>query len=358
MRIAQLATNVESVPPLGYGGTEIVVNLLTEALVSGGHEVTLFASGDSKTKARLVSVTECGLRTNPKILQRQWQSFDLQTLIKLKHMKGEFDLIHNHMGYQALPFLDELGVPSLTTLHNPVKPYNYPIYQEFKHLPFVAISDAFRRLNHGDLLNYVATVYNGINLDLYPYPENAKRDYLLFLGRICHDKGTADAVEIAERLGLPLKIAGKVDEPDRPYFEEKVKPKLSHTIEYLGEVNHEQKLKLYANAIALLHPINFDEPFGLTLVEALAEGTPVVAIARGSIPEVLSDKETAVLGKTKEELIERFGEIEKIEPKACRKRVQEKFSKERMVDDYVKLYDRLVNQAAPGKDKPKHYVEA
>src|SRR5271168_680079 len=352
MRIAHLATNVESVPPLGYGGTEIIINLLTEALDSGGHEVTLFASGDSKTKARLISVTECGLRTNPKILQRQWQSFDLQTLLKLKHMKGEFDLIHNHMGYQALPFLDELGVPSLTTVHNPIKPYNYPIYQEFKHMPYVAISDAFRRLNHGELLNYVATVYNGIDLDLYPYPESGKRDYLLFLGRICHDKGTADAIDIAASLGLPLKIAGKVDEPDRPYFDEQVKPRLSASIEYLGEVNHQQKLKLYAGAVALLHPINFDEPFGLTLVESLAEGTPVAAIGRGSIPEVLSDRETAVIGNTKQELIERFGEIEKIEPQSCRRRVQEKFSKERMVDDYLKLYDRLVNHSVPRKDKP------
>jgi glycosyltransferase involved in cell wall biosynthesis len=358
MRIAQLATNVESVPPLGYGGTEIVVNLLTEALVSRGHEVTLFASGDSTTKARLISVTECGLRTNPKILQRQWQSFDLQTLLKLKHMKGEFDLIHNHMGYQALPFLDEMGIPTLTTIHNPIKPYNFPIYREFKHLPYAAISDAFRRLNYGDLLNYVATVYNGIDLDLYPYPESSKREYLLFLGRVCQDKGTADAIEIAERVGLPLKIAGKVDEPDRPYFEEKVKPRLTAKIEYLGEVNHEQKLKLYANAIALLHPINFDEPFGLTLVEALAEGTAVAAIGRGSIPEVLSDGETAVIGKTKEELIKRFGEIQKIDSNSCRKRVQEKFSKERMVDDYAKLYDQLVNRSASGKDKPKRYVEA
>jgi glycosyltransferase involved in cell wall biosynthesis len=358
MRIAQLAANVESVPPLGYGGTEIVVNLLTEGLVCRGDEVTLFASGDSKTKARLVSVTEHALRTNQNVPQRQWQAFDLQTLLKLKRMKGEFDLVHNHMGYQALPFLDELGVPSLTTLHNPIKPYNYPIYKEFSHLPYAAISDAFRRLNHGDLLNYVATVYNGIDLDLYPFPEGAKREYLLFLGRVCHDKGTADAIDIAKSLGLPLKIAGKVDEPDRAYFEDKVKPKLNTSIEFLGEVNHEQKLQLYSNAMALLHPINFDEPFGLTLVESLAEGTPVVAINRGSISEVLSDRETAVVGKTKQELIERFDEVKKIDPKTCRKRVQEKFSKERMVDGYGKLYDAIVKRATPGKDKPKHYVEA
>jgi glycosyltransferase involved in cell wall biosynthesis len=358
MRIAQLAGNVERVPPLGYGGTEIVVNLLTEELVSRGQEVTLFASGDSDTRARLVSVTASALRTNPDILQRQWQSFDLQSLLKLKHMKGEFDLVHNHMGYQALPFLDELGVPTLTTLHNPVKAYNYPIYEAFKHLPFVAISNAFKRLNHGDLLNYIATVYNGINLDIYPFPDNPKRQYLLFLGRVCHDKGTADSIDIAEQLALPLKIAGKVDQPDRPYFEEKVKPRLTSSIEFLGEVNHEQKLQLYASAIALLHPINFNEPFGLTLVESLSQGTPVLAIGRGSIQEVISDRETGVVGETKQELVERFGEIEKINPNNCRKRVQDHFSKERMVDDYLKLYENIANGKKTGKDKPKHYVEA
>src|SRR5277367_6422840 len=232
MRIAQLATNVESVPPLGYGGTEIVVNLLTEGLVQRGDEVTLFASGDSKTKARLISVTKSALRTNPDVAQRQWQAFDLQTLLKLRKMKGEFDLVHNHMGYQALPYLDALGIPSVTTMHNPVKAYNFPIFQDFKHLPYVAISDAFKRLNHGDLLNYVATVYNGIDLDLYPFSEGTKREYLHFLGRICHDKGTADAIDIASRLGLPLKIAGKVDQPDQAYFDEKVKPRLSSTVEF------------------------------------------------------------------------------------------------------------------------------
>jgi glycosyltransferase involved in cell wall biosynthesis len=337
VRIAQLAANVESVPPTGYGGTEVVINILTEALAEK-HDVTLFATGDSKTRAKLVSVTETALRTNTQYLQRQWQSFDIQTLLRLKGMQDDFDIVHNHMGYQALPVLSELKIPAITTLHNPIKPYNYPVFTAFKHLPYVAISNAYKMLNCNDVLNYVGTVYNGIDLNLYPFTEKNKRDYLLFLGRVCHDKGTTEAIDIAESLGLPLKIAGKVDEPDKAYFEERIRPRLSNSVEFVGEVNHNQKVELYGNAIALVHAINFNEPFGLTLIESMACGTPVLAIKRGSIPEIVEDGKTGIIGHDKSELIKRFAQIQTIKPTICRQRVQERFSKEAMVDGYEKIY--------------------
>jgi len=346
MRIAQLATNTESVPPTGYGGTEIVVSLLTEALVKKGHDVTLFASGDSKTAAKLVSVTDEALRLQPDMPQRRWQAFDIRTLLKLQEMKDEFDIVHNHLGWQALPWLDQLGLPSITTNHNPVKPYNFPIYEKYKHLPYVAISEAYRRLNHPETLNYVGTVYNGIDFEAYPPALNGAREYLLFLGRVCHDKGTREAIEIAQKTDLPLKIAGKIDEPDREYFEKYVKPHLKGKIEYVGEVDHSKKLQLYKDALAVVHAINFDEPFGLVMVEAQACGVPLLAIERGSVPEILRDGETAVVAKSIEELVARHKELHSIKASDCSRRMQNLFGQQRMVSEYEKLYDQLIKDGA------------
>jgi glycosyltransferase involved in cell wall biosynthesis len=346
MRIAQLATNTESVPPTGYGGTEIVVSLLTEALVKNGHDVTLFASGDSKTAAKLISVTDEALRLLKDMPQRRWQAFDIRTLLKLQDRRDQFDIVHNHMGWQALPWLDLIGLPSITTNHNPVKPYNFPIYETYKHLPYVAISDAYRRLNHPETLNYVGTVYNGIDFEAYPETASGSRDYLLFLGRICHDKGTREAIEIAEKTNLPLKIAGKIDEPDREYFEKFVKPRLQGKIEYVGEVDHSKKLQLYKNALAVVHAINFDEPFGLVMVEAQACGVPLLAIDRGSVPEILKDGETAVIAKNVDELIARHKELHKLKPADCSKRMRNLFGQERMVSEYEKLYDQVIKDGS------------
>jgi glycosyltransferase involved in cell wall biosynthesis len=353
MRIAQLATNVERVPPHGYGGTEVVVDLLTNALCKSGHQVTLFASGDSDTQARLISVVETALRTNPDFPQRQWQAFDIRTLLKLKEMASEFDIVHNHMGWQALPFLATLGLPVITTNHNPVKQYNLPIYEAYKDLPYVAISNAYRRLNYPDIINYVATIYNGVDLELYKTTRGAGK-YLLFLGRICHDKGTREAIAIATQLGLPLKIAGKLDEPDKPYFEDYVKPKLSKQIEYVGEVDQEEKLKLFTEAIATIHAINFEEPFGLVMVESLACGVPLLALRRGSVPELLTDPETAVIGDTIDDLVTRFGQIEQVKWQDCRKRVQDNFSKEAMVDNYLKAYQAVIRSFENTKTKAQY----
>lgn len=346
MRVAMLAPLVESVPPEAYGGTELVVSLLTEELVARGHEVTLFATGDSITTARLFPCAERGLRMCTEIPVSRWMAYDLAALIELEKRLSEFDIVHNHMGYQALPFLKKIEIPSVTTNHNPVKPYNKPIYTACRDASYVSISDAYRRWNLPDVLNYVATVYNGIDIAMYPAGEN-ERTYLLFLGRVCHDKGTAEAIEIARALKLPLKIAGKVDRNDQQYFEEKVKPWLSEPgIEYVGEVDHEQKLSLYSSAIAVVYPIHFHEPFGLVMAEAMATGTPLAALDMGAVKEVLKDRETAVIGQSVEELIDRFAEIKDISPAACRDRAVRLFSRERMTEDYLGVYERFAASPA------------
>jgi len=355
LRIAQLAPNIERVPPDNYGGTELVVHLLTEGLVAREHEVTLFAAGNSVTSARLVSVTDQPLRTHPGILTRQWQAFDIQSMLKLREMQSQFDIVHNHMGYQALPYLAQLRCSTVSTNHNPIKAYNLPIYRAFKQLPYVSISDAFRRFNCGDVLNYVATVYNGIDLDRFAVKESEARSFLLFLGRICQDKGTATAIDIAKALNLPLKIAGKVDEADRTYFDQHVKPHLSQNIEYIGEVDHDKKVSLYQKAIAVVYPIAFEEPFGLVMVEAMACGTPLMAFDRGSVRELLSDGETAIIGNSKDELIARFPELSKFKPDICRRRVEQLFSKEKLVSNYESVYTNLLSSRR-SKIHDKHYA--
>jgi len=338
MRIAQLAPLTEPVPPRGYGGTELVVSLLTDELVARGHEITLFASGDSRTKAKLMSVVDSALRTSPDIPERRWMAYDLRSLLKLEEMQSEFDVIHNHMGWQALPALSRMKLPTVTTNHNPVKDYCAPIYLALRKLPYVSISDAYRRFNYPDDLNYVATVYNGIDVDSFESAHPGKRSYLLFLGRLCADKGTAESIEIARRVGLPLKIAGKVDANDVEYFDAKVRPHLkAPEIEYLGEVGHAEKVRLYGQAIAVVYPIAFEEPFGLVMAEALASGTPVVALARGSVPEVL-DQNTAIIGDSVDELVKEFPRLQTISEAACKSRARDLFSKEQMAAAYERVY--------------------
>ncbi len=342
MHIAQLAPLVESVPPVGYGGTELVVSLLTEELLRKGHKVTLIASGDSKTNARLISVIPENLRKSCNDLRHRWAAYDLRALITLEEMQSEFDLVHNHMGYQALPFLANLNCPSLTTIHNPVKDYCKDVYFRYADLSYASISDAFKRLNYAEKLNYSATVYNGIETGNYRSSEKSKRKYLLFIGRVCEAKGTAKAVDIASRLGLPLKIAGKVDIPDQEYFETLVKPRLSSSIEFLGEVNEAQKAGLYADAIATVYPIDFDEPFGLVMAESLASGTPVMGFDRGSVRELILDSKTGIVANNENELVNRFKEIDSISPEACVARAVNMFSKEIMANNYEAQFEKLI----------------
>ncbi len=348
MRIAQVAPLVESVPPKGYGGTELVVDLLTEELVKEGHDVTLFASGDSVTSAKLISVVPESLRQSQDNYRHRWNTYDVRSILTLKKMQDQFDIIHNHMGYLALPFLSDFKTPVISTNHNNVASYCEDIYFESGNLPFVAISHAYKKLNFPDKINYIDVVYNGIDFDKFVLPlgEKINRDYLLFIGRISKAKGTACAIDIAIELGLPIKVAGKVDAADVPYYEEHVKERFKHPlVDYVGEATAQQKARLYAGAKAVVYPIDFDEPFGLVMAEALAVGTPVMAFDRGSVREIIIDKEVGIIGDTKEELVERYGEIEKISSEVCIKRAQDNFSKERMAKHYLDVYQRLVIQS-------------
>lgn len=343
MRIAQLATNVEKVPPDGYGGTELVVYLLTEELVRLGHQVSLFATGDSRTSARLVSVTQKALRTDKTHNMTHWQAFDLRTLMRLEDLQDEFDIVHNHMGWQALPTLKRLRCPSITTNHNPIKDYSIDIYKAHRDLPYVAISESYMRNNCGDELNYAGVVYNGIACDDFGKNADRRRDYLLFIGRLDRDKGAANAIRIARRLGLPLKMAGKVDKNDLDYFNNEVKPLLDEPgIEYVGEVNYQQKIDLYEGAIAVVYPIAFEEPFGLVMAEALASGTPVMALNRGAVSEILQNGETAVVGDSIDDLVNRYDEVSRIDRRVCMERVREKFCINHMVAGYLEHYERLL----------------
>lgn len=349
MRIAQLAPLIERVPPSGYGGTELVVSLLTEQLVKNGHDVTLFASGDSISESQLVSVIPEALRKRKDIPLHRWTAYELRSLLKLQEMSSQFDIIHNHMGYQALPFLQQFDCPVLTTNHNHVADYCSDIFLAYKHLPFISISESYRKLNFPQELNYVAVIYNGIDIAKFKYDPNAQRDYLLFIGRVSADKGTAHAIDIAIRLGQPIKIAGKVDLVDADYFTEEVKPRLQNkNVEFLGEVSFAEKVALYAGAKAVLYPINFDEPFGLVMAEALASGTPVVGLNRGSVREVVSDGETGIIGNSVDELLMRFNELDNLSNAACRKRAEKFFSQERMTEDYENIYGSLINNYMRG----------
>jgi glycosyltransferase involved in cell wall biosynthesis len=349
VRIAQLAPLEERVPPAKYGGTELIVSLLTEGLVARGHQVTLFAAGDAITKAKLVSVIDHSLRTDSSGQVRRWSAYDLRSLIELEHHIDEFDIVHNHMGYLALPFLKEFHFPNVTTIHNPIEDYCRAIFVDCKELPYVAISNAYKQLNLSDQLNYAATIYNGIDLDLYTFNADTKREYLLFLGRISKDKGTRPAIEIAKALNLPLKIAGKIDPADQDYYNEEVKPLLNdQSIEYIGEVDFDQKLALYSKAIAVVYPIAFPEPFGLVMAEAQAVGTPVMALDLGSVKEIIVDGKTGIVAQTTDELINRFGEIKNISAKACREQA-EKFSSKLMITEYEKLYQLICKTKSSAK---------
>ncbi len=345
MRIAQLAPLAESVPPKGYGGSELVVNLLTEELVKRGHEVTLFATANSETEARLIECAPEGLRASD-IAPTRWHAYNIKALIKLEEMQDQFDIIHNHMGYAALPALSRFKCPVVTTNHNPIYDYCKDIFLAYSKMPLISISNAYRQLNYPNDLNYVATVYNGINLDEFLVDESVERKHLLFLGRLCHDKGTKEAIEIAEKLGMPIVLAGKVDRNDEPYFNEWIKPKLKEpNVKFVGEVSTEQKQALYNSAIATLCPIKFDEPFGLVFSESLASGTPVMAFRRGAASEVISDGETGVIGENVEELVKRFGEIKNFTPQICRERVARHFSKEKMADSYLEAFQNLLSRS-------------
>jgi len=339
MRIAQVAPLYESVPPKLYGGTERVVYYLTEELVKLGHEVVLFAAGDSKTSAKLVSVCSEALRLSKDT--KDPISLHLALFEEVYKRARFFDVIHFHTEYLHLPIAVREAVPFLTTLHGRLDLKEYPVlFKNYKDCAFVSISNSQRKPLWW--LNWRATVYHGLPDNLYrlsPKPGS----YLAFLGRISPEKRPDRAIKIAERFGMPLKIAAKVDKADKDYFEEVIKPLLkSPWVEFVGEIGEREKQEFLGNAYALLFPIDWPEPFGLVMIEALACGTPVVAWNCGSVPEVIEHGKTGFIVNSIDEAVSALEQIKNINRVDCRKAFEKRFTARRMAEDYERVYESLV----------------
>jgi glycosyltransferase involved in cell wall biosynthesis len=340
MRIAQVAPLWERVPPPAYGGIELVVGLLCDELVRRGHDVTLFASGDSITLAKLESVHPRALRLDPTV--REYPIYEMLQLSQVYERAGEFDIIHSHMGCSALPYANLVKTPTIHTLHGVFTPDNEKLYSHARNQPYVSISNAQRepKLN----LNCMATVYNGIDTSIYEfYHEPQNPPYLAFLGRLSPEKGPHIAIEIAKRTGWHLKMAGKVDVVDVEYFEQEIKPHIDgKQIEYLGEANHAQKCELMGKAVATLFPITWREPFGLVMVESMVTGTPVIAMALGSTPEVIAHGKTGFLCHSIDECIVAIDKAAELNRAACREHVLNNFSVQRMTEGYEAVYQQIL----------------
>jgi glycosyltransferase involved in cell wall biosynthesis len=337
MRIAMLAPLAEAVPPPRYGGTERVISWLTEELVRRGHDVTLFASGDSRTSATLVAVTPAALRDSG---VRDTVGPHVRELGLLRDRLWTFDVVHSHIDYLALPFRRPGGVPMVTTLHGRLDlPELEPVYTAFRSESFVSISDAQRVPLPA--LRWVATVYHG--LPLADYPEGRGRgDYVVFLGRMSPEKRPHVAIDVARRAGVRLVLAAKVDATDRQYFEEAIVPRLRQPgIEYVGETDLPETLRLVGEARALLFPILWPEPFGLAMIEAMACGTPVITRRCGSTPEVVEHGTTGFVCDDDATIAHALSMIDRIDRRACRRHVAERFNVERMAADYEAVYRRL-----------------
>jgi glycosyltransferase involved in cell wall biosynthesis len=354
MRIALVATLEERVPPPKYGGIELVVAHLANLLVERGHKVYLLASGDSLTKAELIPIFPRALRKESEIinldLRDQFKYLSIARILDvLKKIK--LDLIHSHIGWRMAPFVSFLKVPTLITLHAPLDvPKTQYIYRMFPHLSYVAISNAQRKALPE--LNYVATIYNGIDLSQFDFNPHPK-DYFAFLGRISPEKGTLEAIMAAKKAGVKLKIAAKIDMVDREYFENKIKPLIDgEQIEFIGEIGPKKKNLFLKNARALLAPIQWEEPFGLYFIEAMATGTPVIVFNRGSASEIVIDGKTGFVVKpfdknkkiNLDDFVKAIKKIDQIDRQQCRKRVAEFFTAEKMVKNYENLYYKLIQK--------------
>lgn len=342
MRIAQIAPLYESVPPQYYGGTERVVSHLTEELVRQGHEVTLFASGDSVTTAELVPMCPQALRLDSSCIDSL--AHHILLLERVKERADQFEIIHFHIDYLHYPISRLKGWPHITTLHGRLDlPDLKPLYREFSDMPIVSISDAQRRpLPHA---NWQSTVYHGLPADQYTFNEDPE-DYLAFIGRISPEKRVDRAISIADRVGLPLKIAAKVDDADREYFEESIAPLLdSSHVEFIGEIGESEKEAFFGNARALLFPIDWPEPFGLVLIEALACGTPLVAYPHGSVSELVDDGKTGYVVSDLDEAVEAVRQIDQISRRTCRQVFEERFTASQMAENYVSVYQHIQSRA-------------
>ena len=341
MRIAQVAPLYEAVPPLLYGGTERVVSWLTEELVAMGHEVTLFASGDSVTAAELDAICPRALRLDPDLVDGGAPTALL--FERVARRAGEFDVIHNHMDYLPLPLFSRLGVPVVTTLHGRLNiPEQARIFEAFPDATVVSISDDQRRPRPGH--RFARTVHHGLPADLLRPQGDGADGYLAFLGRISPEKGPDAAVRIARAAGVPLRMAAKVDRVDREYHATVVEPMIAgrQDVEWVGEIGDAGKPAFLSGARALLMPIAWPEPFGLVMIEAMACGTPVVAFRRGSVPEIVEHGVTGFVVDTEEEAVAAVARLGELDRKAIRARFEARFSARRMAEDYVALYRSMV----------------
>jgi len=355
MRIAQIAPLAESVPPKLYGGTERVVAWLVDELVSLGHEVTLFASGDSQTTARVHAVWPRALRlgrprTDPMVAQAA-------LLEAVARHATEFDVIHVHIDWLHLPLLSRLGVPFLTTCHGRMDLPGFPdVVRRFPDAPFVSISDNQRAaLSEA---NWIDTIYHGLPADLFR-PSFKPGAYLAFLGRLTAEKGPEAAMRIARAANMPLRIAAKVPRGDRKYFKDQLEPQIDgEQVQLTGEVNDETKRQFLADAAALLFPIDWPEPFGLVMIEAMACGTPVIAFRSGSVPEVIDDGLTGFVVPGEAEAVAAIGRLSELDRREVRMQFEKRFTAKRMAQDYLRRYEALVHpgtrEVHPGiKERPQ-----
>lgn len=345
MRIAQIAPLFESVPPKLYGGTERVVSTLTNELVRRGHDVTLFATADSQTSARLVPMAATGTRIGG---ARDPLALHIAMIEEIYASASDFDVIHSHVDILAFPFARGSSTPTLTTMHGRLDfPEHRRVLSRFPDLPLNSISDAQRSPLLDLPLHWVATIHHGIQLDNFPFRQSSDvPPYLAFLGRISPEKRPDRAIEIARQAGIPIKIGAKIDAVDEEWAEQHFLPLLeSPDVEYIGEVDERGKAELLGGALALLFPIDWPEPFGLVMIESLACGTPVIAMRGGSVEEILVDGETGFICGSLEEMIEAVSKVEQIDRRACRQRVESRFSAEAMAANYEAVFQQLLSGA-------------
>ncbi len=338
MKIAQVAPLWERVPPPTYGGIELVVSRLTDELVRRGHDVTLFATGDSQTLAKLEAVYPRALRLDPDI--KETMVYEMLAASQVYQQAGDFDIIHSHVGFWTLSLAHLVSTPTVHTLHGRFTADNSKIFSQYRTQPFISISDAQRELS----LNYISTVYNGIDPKEYPFVAQPQEPpYLAFLGRFSPEKGPHHAIAIAKQAGWHLKMAGKVDVVDTEFFEQEIAPHIDgQQIEFLGEVNHAQKSELLSNAAITLFPITWQEPFGLVMIESMVTGTPVIGMNLGSVPEVIAHGKTGFVCQSYEEMVERIPDALKLNRRACREHVEKRFSVTHMVDAYEAAYRQII----------------
>lgn len=335
MKIALLSPIAWRTPPKHYGPWETIVSLLCEGLIKKGIDVTLFATKDSITTGKLFAVCEKGYEEDKTNEPKVWECLHISEVFE---QADKFDLIHNNFDFLPLSYSKLVNTPVLTTIHGFSSPKILPVYKKYnKNTHYVSISNSDR----SNELDYIATVYHGINLEQFTFKKDMG-DYLLFFGRIHKDKGAKEAIQIAQSFGKKLIMAGIIQ--DQKYFEEELSPHLGEDIVYIGSVGPDKRNKLLGNAYALLHPIFFAEPFGLSVVESMACGTPVIAFNKGSMPEIIETQKNGFLVSNVKEAVAALKKIPEINRQSCRNTVEQKFTVEKMVDNYIKVYQQILSQ--------------